>query len=397
MEVQSIPSDYIEGYEKARVVNAEMADRYVAHTMVGDPDADALVDELAPLGQAQSSRLINAAMTMKDMTALMDAPPILMDFFEKAARPPDWVDLDEFDPGVRMFHRNSQLVLGAFVGGVLVEGFSTNISKSFFITGRLRDQGVRRLQQNNRHIIEIFFPNGLAIDSDGWRLSIRIRLVHAQVRRLLRDSGEWDVDAWGVPLCAAHIGYSITAFSARLLKHMKSLGAVFNDEERESFMAVWRYTGHLMGIPETILYHNEEDALELFEIARTCEPTPDFESIAMANSLVNSAPLVIGITAPHDRRHLARYVYSVSRPLIGNWLANRLMYPWTPTTGVLAWFRLQNRFHKLAEEFIPRLTHRASTANFKNFTSLLEAAAYDDAGISYRLPDHAYAEESSDY
>lgn len=392
-----IPSDYIQGHQSARAVNPEMADNYVAHTMVGDPDADALVEELAPLGQAQSARLINAAMTMKDMTALLDAPPILMDFFEKAARPPAWVDLGEFDPGVRMFHRNSQLVLGAFVGGVLVEGFSTNISKSFFITGRLRDQGVRRLQQNNRHIIEIFFPNGLAIDGDGWRLSVRIRLVHAQVRRLLQDSGEWDTDAWGVPLSSAHMGYSVAAFSARLLKHMKSLGAVFNGEERESFMAVWRYTGYLMGIPETILYQSEEDALELFGIARMCEPTPDYESIAMANSLVNSAPLVIGISEPAERRHLAKYVYSVSRPLIGNRLADELEYPWTPTFGVLAWFRLQNRFQKLSEEFVPRLLHRASSSNFKNFTSLLQAAAYDDAGISYRLPDHAYAEESSRY
>ena len=49
--------------------------KYVAHTLIGDPEADALVEELAPLGQAQASRLINAAMTMKDMAALMDAPP----------------------------------------------------------------------------------------------------------------------------------------------------------------------------------------------------------------------------------------------------------------------------------------------------------------------------------
>ena len=392
-----IPSDYSVGYAKARAVNPELADKYVAHTMIGDPDADALIEELAPLGQAQSSRLINAAMTMKDMAALIEAPPILMDFFEKAARPPDWVDLAEFEPGVRMFHRNSQLVLGAFVGGVLVEGFSTNISKSFFITGRLRDQGVRRLQQNNRHIVDIFFPNGLAIDSDGWRLSVRIRLVHAQVRRLLRNSGEWDIDAWGVPLSSAHLGYSISSFSARLLRHMQSLGAEFNDEERASFMAVWRYTGYLMGIPETILFQKEKDALELFEIARICEPPPDFESIAMANALVNSAPLVIGINDPQERRKLAKYVYSVSRALIGNRLADELKYPWSPSVGVLAWFRLQNHFRKIAEELNPRLLHRANTANFKNFTSLLEASAYDEEGISYRLPDHVYAEESSDY
>ena len=100
---------------------------------------------------------------------------------------PDWVDFDSFLPGIRMFHRNSHLILGAFVGGTLVEGFATNISKAFFVSGRLRDQGVRRLRQNNRHMIEIFMPNGLSRDGDGWKLSVRIRLVHAQLRRVARE------------------------------------------------------------------------------------------------------------------------------------------------------------------------------------------------------------------
>ena len=387
-----IPSDYVQGHAKARIVNAELSDSYVAHTMIGDPDADALIEALAPFGQRQSSRFINAAMTMKNMSVLLDAPPILMEFFEKAARPPEWVDLDAFEPGIRMFHRNSRLVLGAFVGGVLVEGFSTSIGKSFNTTGRLREQGVRRLRQNNRHMIEIFMPHGLAIDGDGWRLSVRVRLIHAQVRHLLNNSDDWDTEAWGVPLSSAHMGYSITAFSARLVQHMKSLGAIFNDEEKESFLAVWRYTGHLMGIPETILYCEEDDALELYRIGRMCEPPPDWHSIAMANALINSAPLVVGITNPTERRQLTKYVYHVSRAMIGKELADELKYPPSPTFGVLPWFRMQSRYYRFIERNFPRL---AKVNNFTNFTGLLEASAFDEAGISYRLPDHLYAERSS--
>ena len=389
-----IPSDYVHGYESARAVNPQVADNYIAHTTIGDPEADALISELASLGPAMSNRLINAAMNMKDVAALADAPPILMDFFENAARPPEWVDMDAFEPGIRMFHRNSRLVLGAFVGGVLVEGFSTNISKSFNTTGRLRDQGVRRLRQNNRHMLEIFMPRGLAIDGDGWRLSIRVRLVHAQIRHLLNNSDDWDIGAWGIPLSSAHMGYSITAFSARLLQHMKSLGAIFNDEERESFMAVWRYTGHLMGIPETILYREEDDAMELYRIGRMCEPPPDFHSVAMANALVNSAPLVVGITDPPARRQLAKYVYSVSRAMIGNDLADDLRYPSSPTFGVLPWFRMQSRYYRFIEKRFPKFSQ---VNNFTNFTGLLEASAFDEAGISYRLPDHRHAERSSRY
>ena len=269
-----IPSDYKTGYEKAKAVDPEMASNYVAHTMIGDPEADAAVEELSSLDQHDAARYIRAVVDENDPIAFRDSPPALRALVEGLESPIDWLDHSAFIPGVRMFHRNSRLVLGAFVGGVLVEGFSTSISKSFFTTGRLRDQGVRRLKQNNRHMIELFMPGGLEREGDGWKLSVRLRLVHAQIRRLLNESDEWDTASWGVPISSANMGYSISAFSARLLKHLKSLGALFDDEERESFMAVWRYAGHVMGIPETILYRDEEEALRLFEIAKMCEPEP---------------------------------------------------------------------------------------------------------------------------
>ena len=386
-----IPTDYEPGYVRASALEPEIASNYVAHTNVGDAEADAVVHELLQLDPGQSGRFIQAAMD-GDEEALADAPAVLLDFFESIESPPDWVDFPSFIPGIRMFHRNSRLVLGAFVGGVLVEGFSTNISKSFFTTGRLRDQGVRRLKQNNRHMIEIFMPGGLRREADGWKLSVRVRLIHAQVRHLLNESGEWDHEAWGVPISAAHVGFAITAFSARLLMHLKSLGAVFDEDERRSFMAIWRYSGYLMGIPETILYENEEDALRLFDIGKMCEPAGQLESIAMANSLINSAPLVVGIEDPIERRTLAKYVFTVSRALIGNPLANELNYPSSLTLGVLAWFRMQERYQRTLGRLLPRLS---SNNNFTQFTSLLEASMFDEAGISYRLPDHVYAEESS--
>ena len=387
-----IPTDYTQGYEKARALEPEIAANYVAHTMIGDPVADAAIEELASLERAEATLFISALMEQEDEDAFKDAPPALRAFFDEMESPPDWVDIDSFTPGIRMFHRNSRLVLGAFVGGVLVEGFSTNISKSFFITGRVRDSGVRRLKQNNRHMIELFVPGGMDRGGDGWKLSVRIRLVHAQVRRLLNESGDWDREAWGEPISAAHVGFAISAFSARLLKHLRSLGAVFSDDESESFMAVWRYSGLLMGIPETILYETEEEALRIFEIGRLCEPPPAPEAASMAHSLVNSAPLVIGIDDPHARHSLSRYVFSVSRALIGNELADALRYPSGKTLGVLEWFRIQAKYERVLDRLVPR---GMRNRNFSNFTSLLEASMFDEAGISYRMPDHVYAEESS--
>ena len=275
-----IPSDYAPGFELAQAVDPERASNYLAHTLIGDPPADKLLAELAPLGQAETGRLIRIGMDGDD-SALRDAPVCVREFFDSLAEPPAWVDQSEFTPGIRLFHRNVQVVLAALLGGVLVEGFSTNIAKSFFITGRLRDQGIRRLKQNNRHMVEIFLPGGLERDGDGWKLTVRIRLVHAQARLLLSRSEDWDSAAWGVPISAAHLGFAVTAFSARLLKHIGGLGASVDSDERTSFMAVWRYVSYLMGIPDTILFQNEVDALELFEIGAMCEPPPSMESIIL--------------------------------------------------------------------------------------------------------------------
>ena len=389
----NIPHAYLPGYEKARALDAERTLRYISHTTVGDPEMDAVVEELSTLAPGEGRRFVEAFMDHGDEGVMRDAPPLLQEFFKGVETPPDWVDFDAFRPGIRMFHRNSQLVLGAFVGGTLVEGFSTNISKSFFITGRVRERGVRRLRQNNRHMIEIFMPFGLERDGDGWKLSVRIRLIHAQVRRLLKNSIDWDHEEWGVPISAAHVGYSIAAFSARLLMHMESLGATFSDEERESFLAVWRYSGYLMGIPETILYQDEEDALRLFDIGTICEPAPEAEAVVMAHALVNSAPLVIGITDSTERRKLSRYVFGISRALIGQTMADQLNYPPGIAFGVLTWFRLQSRVNRALGKYLPK----SANSNFSNFTSLLQASAFDEAGISYRLPDHVYAEESSEW
>ena len=390
----NIPTDYKQGYEEARAVAPEIADKYIAHTHIGDPLAEAMTEDLAEFSPTESRRLIEAAMNDEGEEALRDAPASLRNFFREAETPPEWLDYSRLAPGVRMFHRNSQTILVAFVAGVLIEGFTTNIAKSFFITGRVRDQGVRRLGQNNRHMMEIFLPGGLYRDGDGWKLSVRIRIVHARTRYLLNNSEEWDTEAWGIPISTAHLGFAISAFSARLLKHMKTLGAVYNDKEYESFMDVWLYSGYLMGIPESILFHGGDDALKLYDIGLMCEPAYQIESIVMANSLINSAPLIAGMIEPAERRVLARYAYRLSRSLIGREPAESLMYPPLSSFGAVGWFKLQQRYgHILGKLF----RKRRQESNFSRFTSLLETSVFDDLGIRYTLPDHVYAEESTDW
>ena len=157
-------------------------------------------------------------------------------------------------------------------------------------------------------------------------------------------------------------------------------------------MAVWRYSGHLMGIPETILFHNADDALELHHIGHMCEPDCPIESIVMAHALVNSAPLIAGMTDPADRRTLAQYVYRISRGLIGKETADSLMYPPLSSFGAVWWFKMQQRYDDILGKLLPG---RRQDSNYARFTELLETSLFDEEGIRYTLPDHVYAEESA--
>ena len=372
------PSAYSEGYAKARRYDQAGADNYIKHTTMGDSVLDPIMEELSSLSPAVLHLYIWAGIEQQD-EVLRKAPQSLRDFFKSLDEAPPWLDYDALRPGIRAFHANVDLMLVAFVTGVLVEGFSTLIAKSFNITGRVASTK-RRLQQNNRHMMDIFFPRGLYRENDGWKLSTRIRFVHSRIRALLDKSEDWNHEAWGGPVSAAHLGFAISVFSKRLLKYSLQVGANLDEEERESVLAVWRYAGYLMGIPETILYTTGAEAEKTYKIGYMCEPAPDADSIAVANGLIQAIPAVADVTDPVERQKLTDLAYRLSRALIGNQLAERYQFPNTPVIGTLFLYRMKQRFQRALKS--------DQSVRSDNFTQLLQIAVYDDFGVTYEMPDH---------
>ena len=387
MTQKQVPSDYVESYQQARRLDQAVADNYIKHTLIGDPELDPVMQELSSMPPDDLHRFIGAAIEQHD-EVVRKAPQVLRDFFKNLEESPPWLNRRAFEPGIRAFYANVDFMLVAFVTGVVVEGFSTRIAKSFRITGRVAATK-RRLQQNNRHMLEIFFPGGMQRDGDGWKLSTRIRFVHSRIRTLLANSDDWDHEAWGVPVSAAHLGYAISVFSKRLLDYSKLVGASFNREERESVMSVWRYAGHLMGIPDTILYRNTAAAEKIYKIGYLCEPPADADSITVANALLQAIPSVAGITDPVEREELLTLAYRFSRALLGHRLADGFQFPKHPTIGILFAFRTKQR--------IRRLLKGTGWVRAGNFSRLLEISVYDEGGLSYKMPDHVHTSKSIEW
>lgn len=379
-----VPSAYILGYERAREVDPELADRYLAHTLIGDPLADRAVASFADISQREMHRLIAAGMN-RDERIFRDAPQELRDFFAASEAAPDWFNDHSVYPGCRLFHANPDLFLTGFAAGAIVQGFTTLISKSFTTTGRIIDRGVHRLAQNIKHLYEIMIPEGLERDGEGWKLSVRIRLIHGQMRQLFSQSGQWDADAYGVPLHAGHIGLASALFSEQLMTHTRRLGVRMTEEERASFMHIWRCSAWLMGVPETILFRNESEAAELGRIGLLCEPPPDVDAVVVGNVIINSAALVAHVLEPAERQALTNQGYRISRAFIGDELADQLEYPKQRSFYILPAVRLERRLNKTLDRLLPG---RSAARKAQALDSLLNAATPNNfgEGISYRLP-----------
>ena len=380
-----MPYAYLEGYEKARLYDQAAADNYLKHTTIGDPELDPIMEELsAALSPSDLHRFIGAGIEQNEEVLCL-APRALRDFFRNLQEPP-WLYYEGFRPGIRAFHENVDLMLTAFVTGVLVEGFSTLIAKSFNITGRVASTK-RRLQQNNRHMLEIFFPGNLQRNGEGWKLSTRIRFVHTRIRGLLAKSDDWNHEAWGTPVSAAHLGFAISVFSKRLLEYSAMLGAKFSKEEQESVLAVWRYAGYLMGIPETILYRNGAEAEKIYKVGYLCEPKADADSVAVANLLIQSIPKVADVKDEAEQKQLVELAYRLSRALIGKELADGFEFPPDPKFATLFKYRIKQR--------VLRLVRTNKMVRSDNFTQLLQISVYDSEGLSYKMPDHVYTSKSN--
>ena len=389
-----IPSCYASGYEAARARDPRLAEAYIRHTTLGDPLADRVVDELgAHVPPEQVHYVIGGALDRHDRLP-DDAPPALRDLLAAVSVVPAWFDRDLAMAGTRAFFRNAESVLSALAMASLVEGFSTLISKSFRIRSRIATNGVRRLKQNMLQLVEQFMPGGLEPGGDGWKLSLRIRLVHAQSRKLIREaSGEWDAETYGMPLSTAHMLLGAAAFSGRLMQHVARVGGDFSTREREAYVHVWRWTGIIMGIPGSIIFHDEASARRTFEIGALCEPPPDEDAIIMANSIINSTPLVLGYRNPAERRAQAQLFFQGSRELIGDDLANGFRFPAPRALPLLPWLRLKQRVFRMASH-VPLLRPYVRRRSFR---TVLDVSNLNRLDHWYSLPTALYDDESLEW
>ncbi len=378
-----IPCVYQDGYGKASALNPDLAMSYIENTVVDDPLADAVVEALASLDARDINRFMNACME-PDAEPLPDTPQALRDFFEPFKTPPEWFDRDAVLPGRYAFYQHLDLFIIGFVV-VSLRNFNSLMSKVFFMTGQATTlQGLQVIRQNIRYLTEtLMLPGALDPGERGWKFSLRIRLIHARIRRRLRMSGQWDEAVFGAPISAANMALTSANFSASLIRDVERLGANLNADARSGLMQIWRYASWLIGTPEALLCDGREaETAELSRVGHLCEPMPDTISVVITNATVKALPEVAKLSDPSAKQDMVEHAYRVSRSLLGDELADQFGFPRQRTVGMLPWMRCKYRFRTTLADLAPGI---ARLLRDDPFALLLDAALIDN--LRFRLPE----------
>jgi hypothetical protein len=288
----------------------------------GDPAADAVVAAFASRPGGEGWRLLEATLDATPGTV----PPVAeLDALVAPLRePPAWLDLDLADAGAVAYWRvGAPMLFLALTYGSLAFGYqSADLVRPLAATGRLERMAPRRLAETSRWAVAVTTPGGMHPGADGWRASIRVRLVHALVRRHLLESGEWD-PAWGVPISAAGgFATAIGGFFVVPMRAMRDLGVRFSPSEREAIAHLWRWIGYMMGVPEKLLPLSARQAQEWVDAALPHGGEPTEDSSRLMRALLYDG-LNLGPASPLA----AQLVGALSRRWMGQDMADRLEVP----------------------------------------------------------------------
>jgi hypothetical protein len=158
----------------------------------------------------------------------------------------------------------------------------------------------------------------------GWRLTLQVRLIHAEVRRMILATGRWDPGAWGLPINQHDEAGTSYLFSQAVLAGVRRFGLRVDANESDAYMHLWRWSAHVMGIDAELVPATETDAVRLAELMRVTQAAPDDDSRALTKALLETALR----DTPAGREAAARRALHVAsalcRMLVGDEVADQL-------------------------------------------------------------------------
>ncbi|MFS3129459.1 oxygenase MpaB family protein [Nocardioides sp. Bht2] len=318
-----VPTDLLKA-EEALARYGELGERWLAGMWQGDPLADAVVADGRAAAREVRAYLADGVEPTNETAAALIA---------QVGADPLWLERDRLDRAADVLVRYSAqwgLVLGA--ASLLRGAINPIAAKPLLLTGRYGTQPAVRSIEVGEWLSKVVARGGMQVGADGFRHTVRVRMIHAHVRQHIEASGTWDHRAWGVPIPQPYMAFTLAEFGHISLAAMAQIGVRLTPGELDDIYHLWRYVGHLIGVDDRLNPLHEVDHQRIEELYRLTSPGPDQYSRDfvraltegyLAPELANLVPLpqVIG------RPLASNLMYGMSRVFLGDDAADSLDIP----------------------------------------------------------------------
>lgn len=247
----------------------------------GDPVADEVVAELAKTDSLKNIHDLLGEVRARALTS----GGIFRAFLDEADNVPAWADFDAMATGQRMiatfpFHMGIALLSGSLVGGAVFQKMAIITG----MTGMFGGAANRRLDETSVMVIGMAFPGTLKPGAHGHELLVRVRLLHAGIRRFLIDSKRF-THPTEVPINQQDLAITLALFGYLNVRSLARCGITFSEAELASYNLLWRYVGHVLGIRQELLPDSITEQQEFFLASLKHQGRPEKISLATKNVL----------------------------------------------------------------------------------------------------------------
>jgi hypothetical protein len=297
-----IPARHGQNIERARMIGKRLRrvlgrgvdpdeaewQRLCQALMRGDKPMDKLVAWMSTEGAGRGRAQFEQALE-HGIDTVPDAPDLLREFFGLYDRVPDWVDENLLEHGAqigRMCGNIGAYVLrdGALMGGYQAPGFN----RVLVMTGALSKGPAKRLAETSEWWLACTEPRALSRFGEGFKITMRVRLIHALVRRHIASTSDWDVASQGIPINQLDMAATQLAFGPAYLMGARTMGMILTRNDSRAIMHLIRYAGCIIGIEEAFLPQTErEGQLMLYRILLSVVGEPGEAGRTLAAALAD--------------------------------------------------------------------------------------------------------------
>ncbi len=327
----------------------------------GDPLADAVVADLVSTGKTTVVNEVLAQFRDNDQPIPENLPESVRRYLLTTDDPPGWTDLDRVASAYEFFVDDGVHIASVLSFGAMVNCYAQpRPSRVLALTHRL-NQPHRRLSETSQFVLHLMGNEPFGAGGSFVPTIQKTRLIHAAVRYFITQSGEWDIDTDGVPLCQQDMLGALLIFSVQVIDGMRRIGISVTEREAEDYYYVWRVTGAMLGIPAEAMPETLSAAQELNAELVEASYGPSDDGIELTRSLLRLyANMVPGKAFDGV---VAAVIRQVVGPKVADWLDVPRSSGWGRAVGAGV------RMMRLLERSEDR--NRAATAVLDKAGSLL--------------------------